>query len=215
MTICVTCGNEFKPDKPTRKYCSRECYHQQPVWNKGKTGLQEAWNKQNITHTCEYCGKEYKTVKSLIGITKFCSRTCQNRWLAKNKNVSGSKHYAYVDGSSAGHYRREAFKIHGEFCNRCKSTSNLLVHHIDQNRKNNPVDGSNWEVLCRKCHQLHHNCFENLPVKKSKKNELGIENYRRIYIYKCENCGSDFHPTHKKQKFCSRSCSNKNRSKKV
>lgn len=31
---------------------------------------------------------------------------------------------------------------------------NLLIHHIDHDRKNNDI--SNLIVLCKKCHQEHH-----------------------------------------------------------
>ena len=35
------------------------------------------------------------------------------------------------------------------------------VHHIDHNRKNNAE--SNFELLCKRCHQIEHECWLNLP----------------------------------------------------
>jgi 5-methylcytosine-specific restriction endonuclease McrA len=39
-------------------------------------------------------------------------------------------------------------------CNRCASTKHLVAHHIDHDRTNNEL--SNFEILCKKCHQAHH-----------------------------------------------------------
>ena len=35
------------------------------------------------------------------------------------------------------------------------------VHHKDHNRKNNVE--SNFELLCKRCHQVEHECWKNLP----------------------------------------------------
>ncbi|MBZ0095228.1 MAG: YajD family HNH nuclease, partial [Sulfuricella sp.] len=32
----------------------------------------------------------------------------------------------------------------------------LTVHHKDHNHDNNPLDGSNWELLCLYCHDNEH-----------------------------------------------------------
>ena len=32
----------------------------------------------------------------------------------------------------------------------------LTVHHKDHNHDNNPLDGSNWELLCIYCHENEH-----------------------------------------------------------
>ena len=34
------------------------------------------------------------------------------------------------------------------------------VHHKDHNRKNNVE--SNFELLCKRCHQVEHECWKNL-----------------------------------------------------
>ena len=39
-------------------------------------------------------------------------------------------------------------------CEKCGSTENLCVHHIDGNRKNNVEE--NMMTLCKKCHQKLH-----------------------------------------------------------
>ncbi len=59
-------------------------------------------------------------------------------------------------------YRTRSLRLHGLICARCarefdESTAHLLtVHHKDGNHDNNPADGSNWENLCRDCHDDLH-----------------------------------------------------------
>lgn len=59
-------------------------------------------------------------------------------------------------------YRAQALKLLPHICGRCgrtftgKGLSELTVHHKDHNHENNPPDGSNWELLCRACHDVEH-----------------------------------------------------------
>lgn len=59
-------------------------------------------------------------------------------------------------------YRSQALKILPWVCGKCgrdftgKNLRELTVHHIDHNYKNNPPDGSNWEMLCLYCHDNEH-----------------------------------------------------------
>jgi hypothetical protein len=59
-------------------------------------------------------------------------------------------------------YREKALKIHPWVCAKCgrdfsgKNLRELTVHHKDHNFKNNPADGSNWELLCLYCHDNEH-----------------------------------------------------------
>src|SRR6266700_6225642 len=46
-------------------------------------------------------------------------------------------------------------------CARCGSNRFLVVHHMDENFTND--DPSNLETLCKRCHQIEHKCWENLP----------------------------------------------------
>ena len=36
----------------------------------------------------------------------------------------------------------------------------MTVHHKDHNYKNNPPDGSNWELLCLYCHDHEHEKYK-------------------------------------------------------
>lgn len=59
-------------------------------------------------------------------------------------------------------YRNQALKILPWVCAKCgrefagKKLAELTVHHKDHNYKNNPPDGSNWELLCLYCHDNEH-----------------------------------------------------------
>jgi 5-methylcytosine-specific restriction endonuclease McrA len=59
-------------------------------------------------------------------------------------------------------YREQALKIFPWVCASCgrdfsgKNLRELTVHHKDHNYKNNPPDGSNWELLCIYCHDNEH-----------------------------------------------------------
>jgi hypothetical protein len=59
-------------------------------------------------------------------------------------------------------YRERALKIYPWICGRCArefdhtNVQQLTVHHRDHNHDNNPVDGSNWELLCVYCHDNEH-----------------------------------------------------------
>jgi 5-methylcytosine-specific restriction endonuclease McrA len=59
-------------------------------------------------------------------------------------------------------YRNQALKILPWVCANCgrdfsgKKLRELTVHHKDHNYRNNPPDGSNWELLCIYCHDNEH-----------------------------------------------------------
>ncbi len=59
-------------------------------------------------------------------------------------------------------YRGQALKLFPPICAHCgrefsgKRLRELTVHHKDNDRDNNPPDGSNWEFLCLYCHDYEH-----------------------------------------------------------
>jgi 5-methylcytosine-specific restriction endonuclease McrA len=62
-------------------------------------------------------------------------------------------------------YREMALKLYPWICGRCsreftrENLRELTVHHRDHNHDNNPVDGSNWELLCIYCHDNEHSRY--------------------------------------------------------
>jgi 5-methylcytosine-specific restriction endonuclease McrA len=59
-------------------------------------------------------------------------------------------------------YREQALRMFPHVCASCgrefsgRNLRELTVHHRDHNYKNNPPDGSNWELLCVYCHDHEH-----------------------------------------------------------
>ncbi len=59
-------------------------------------------------------------------------------------------------------YRDQALKLFPWVCAKCtrefsgKKLPELTVHHKDHDHSNNPLDGSNWELLCIYCHDNEH-----------------------------------------------------------
>jgi ribosomal protein L37AE/L43A len=59
-------------------------------------------------------------------------------------------------------YRERALKLFPWICARCgrefegKRLKELTVHHKDHDHNHNPLDGSNWELLCLYCHDNEH-----------------------------------------------------------
>jgi hypothetical protein len=59
-------------------------------------------------------------------------------------------------------YRDLALKLFPWICGRCgrefkgRTLRELTVHHKDHDHRNNPSDGSNWELLCLYCHDNEH-----------------------------------------------------------
>jgi 5-methylcytosine-specific restriction endonuclease McrA len=59
-------------------------------------------------------------------------------------------------------YRERALKLYPWICTRCAREFSgvhlreLTVHHKDHNHDNNPLNGSNWELLCIYCHENEH-----------------------------------------------------------
>ncbi|WP_425512192.1 HNH endonuclease [Xanthomonas translucens] len=53
------------------------------------------------------------------------------------------------------------------YCERCRKDllglppAMRAVHHKDHNRKHN--EERNFELLCKRCHQVEHECWRNLP----------------------------------------------------
>ncbi len=64
-------------------------------------------------------------------------------------------------------YREQALKLYPWICGRCAreftraNLRELTVHHINHDHDCNPVDGSNWELLCLYCHDEEHSKFSN------------------------------------------------------
>lgn len=79
-------------------------------------------------------------------------------------NAKGIEDSNYRNGIS--YFLKIRGQIHKErrYCNRCDrdllgaSRYHWAVHHIDHDRTNNADE--NFELLCKKCHQIEHECHK-------------------------------------------------------
>lgn len=107
---------------------------------------------------CLYCGKPLCRKRyngrledfTVFTKRKFCDSDCMAKYRLTNTD----------DGSSWSSAHTTARKIndkiiHGDKCEICGSSTNIDVHHIDFNWKNNSID--NLQVVCRSCHMKIHN----------------------------------------------------------
>lgn len=99
----------------------------------------------------KYCSKRCRVAH---GAYRYCIKhnKFKNPGVGSGNNQYGVNNHMYKTG--IGTYSKKGFEFYGRICNRCNSIENLLVHHIDENRKNNELH--NLEVLCKRCHQEHH-----------------------------------------------------------
>lgn len=132
------------------------------------------------TKTCYHCGSVFQATGPR---SRLCSAACKNkaRWMRfrareeaagrifheqwNHPQPRGERSKLYKDG--------EAFfkstlspevRARVRFCERCSKDLKdagagfWAVHHKDHNRKNNRPD--NFELLCKRCHQIEHKCWE-------------------------------------------------------
>lgn len=132
---CANCATAYIPTGPCSRFCSVECKRKY------------AWQVERKRR--EDSGVTMQTKGGNYGRT-------------------GKDHWAYTTG--IGVFKKTLSKQIREevrYCERCtldlsKATKgNWCVHHKDHDRSNN--ERSNFELLCKRCHQLHHDCKSNLP----------------------------------------------------
>ena len=149
---CKQCGKKFiKRLNKTRKYCSRIC-------------ASSSKNK-NVELQCKSCGKTFLRTKSALKKSKhkiyFCTKQCKDYSQTFQGNCKEIWPNRYGTGKYS--YRWIITKSKNPLCIGCKESKSYLlsVHHIDGNRNNNPIDGSNWEIVCGNCHIKRHLKLKN------------------------------------------------------
>lgn len=141
MKKCIVEDCENERDKGYR-YC-RKCYLKRRAEireQKKKAGL-----KYRTTYTliCKACGKTFSSLKKE---SPLCQECCKESFLSENEPNS-------YKNAKGGGYCWEHRKIAEEVFGR-KLLTNEVIHHIDENPKNNHL--SNLIVLSRSSHgKLH------------------------------------------------------------
>lgn len=117
---------------------------------------------------CGVCEKEYLPTSNRQKYCTDCKKNISKQWdrtkykrryVKKGYNQKGENNNNW-GGGTPPYYKRIAYEAYGKVCNRCGSEDDIVVHHKDRNRKNNDIN--NLEVLCKKCHQHEHECWNNL-----------------------------------------------------
>lgn len=133
---CPECHNMFKPTGQNHKYCTTSCQLVSNV-EKRKISRYKCARKRGVH----------------VGVGK------------GGRTGSGKDNHNYKHGWGICINNRARIKQERRYCEDCgkdlvDATHYMwVVHHIDHNKYNNPEDGSNWKLLCKKCHQREHKCW--------------------------------------------------------
>jgi 5-methylcytosine-specific restriction endonuclease McrA len=139
--------------------------------------------KTFASKSCRHCGTTYVPTGPH---SVFCSRPCKNkaRWTKErerrrlegrpvgkrggNYGRTGPDHWAYKHGIDYFKTRLSpAVRERDRTCQRCAVDLTdappgfWCVHHKDHDRTNQAPE--NLELLCKRCHQVEHRCWEKLP----------------------------------------------------
>lgn len=138
------------------------------------------------TKQCLLCGKKYQPTGSCskhcldckAEANKIRAKRGSERYRLRQGRVvgigsggltgSGKNNHMYKHGLGVCQNNRAVIKESRRFCEDCgkdlKDATHYqwVIHHIDHNKYNNPEDGSNWKLLCKKCHQVEHQCWKAL-----------------------------------------------------
>ena len=102
---------------------------------------------------CKYCGKQLERKRyngvledfTVFKKRKYCNRECMKRVFLK----IGENEQTYSNAHTTARKINELI-LHKEVCELCGSETNLDIHHIDGNWRNNNLN--NLMCLCRSCH---------------------------------------------------------------
>lgn len=122
---CRSCDNKYRYQNPKNHPCLGR-----------KLSLKE---KQKIGNRTRALWKTSLYREKLI--------KCGN---ASSSWRGGSRHYYSNIAKSV--YRKSYSNL---ICANCGTTREIVIHHINENRKDNSI--SNLQALCRACHCRHHN----------------------------------------------------------
>jgi len=129
MKVCINCSIHFEPTGQNQKRCST-CAREHNL------NYMRQWYKKNV-----YTGKG-----------------------SGSKTKTGSGNHMFKHGQcSFRRWAKEKLIFLSYCCERCGTVidaskkGSWAGHHKDHNRLNNIKD--NLEVLCKRCHQIEHECW--------------------------------------------------------
>lgn len=143
---CKFCGIiRTIPAHRNTQFCNSTC---RSAFAKGEAAA------KMLPFTCPICRVDFqRTASAAKGyVHHYCSKKCSG---IGRRLESG----LYGDPTDSWKPTRKAlFRFLNPQCTGCGEKRKFLLdlHHIDGNPRNNPWDGSNWEMLCSRCHDLRH-----------------------------------------------------------
>ncbi len=172
--VCDNCEKQFLKDRTQaekweKHFCCRKCqieYYRKPE-NK-KTGTESPRYSQ-VDVICEWCGRAFKSYKSVASVARFCSQKCRNDW--QSDMMKGENHYNWHGGVSKKRqldmtrreyrqWRKSVFERDKYTCQVCGDNKggNLRAHHIKRYSEFPELryDVKNGITLCDKCHNKVH-----------------------------------------------------------
>lgn len=105
-------------------------------------------------NTCIRCNSNFEGRYPKSKICKACSKRGAKR---------GEAHWNYKDGSYTYETIRAELKVQYRYCAHCNKDLldathyEWVIHHKDHDHYNNSE--SNLELLCKRCHQVEHECW--------------------------------------------------------
>lgn len=135
---------------------------------------------------CDDVCKEIRRREALLrSRIEYEKKTTLNYGVGKGgANRKGVDNPMYSSGKGFLAANRKLFKTNVRYCERCgidlinkEGKNSFCIHHRDHNRKYNPIDFSNWELLCPRCHHLEHDKQTHLNVQRPVREdvqELGV-----------------------------------------
>lgn len=137
--LCKVCGCSFKGKGPAAMYCE--------------------------VHQAEAKQKQKERKRLAIAAARAASGEIKMPGVGKGGNpMKGKANPMYKHGKYVFETLRTEIKREVRYCQRCnkdllETTQHLwVVHHRDHNHWNH--DLSNLELLCKRCHQIEHECHK-------------------------------------------------------
>lgn len=179
---CPTCSEHFNRDlkkaaysyrkyNSNQLYCSRSCFDNRRLIETNCKGCGELL-PDAIRHKRWYCSNDCKTFK--WPKLRPCNH-CKTIYSAHPKNLSycslacaRKAHSLYMKGHGYNpdaiygalfKHMRQLILQRDKSCVVCQVTTNLAIHHVDRNKKNNSAQ--NLITLCSRHHRKHHSFEDN------------------------------------------------------
>lgn len=172
--ICDNCGIEFQKDntqikKWERHFCSRKCQIEFYKKDENKQIGEQSPKYSRVDTICEWCGKVFKSFKSIASDVRFCSMACRNNW--QSEMMRGESHYNWRGGITGRRqldmarreyrdWRRAVFQRDKYTCQICGGShgGNLRAHHIKLYSVFPELryDVDNGITVCDNCHKKIH-----------------------------------------------------------